>query len=609
MSEKDTSFEELFSEERLRRTSRILRNEVRTVQARDVVDWLDWFVTFDATLPLIMQEIFEGTYVPSPPSRFELAKSNGSFRVITALNMKDALIYRVICDEILERAMPHKVSGAFFSRRHSQTPVGKTLTIRDDPYLKFFDIWLRYQQYRTHTMLNEPYEILVVMDITNYFDSIQHNLLIEYLASYGVPRKALGLMGRLLEHLKPLSGHSASPSVGLPTDEFDCSRELAHVFLFEHDRRMVEMFGEDSFARWMDDQNVGARTLTEARRIIYHFTQSLRDQRLTLNAGKTKFLTPKEVNIHFQLEPNRMLDDWDQHFKKVAKQNQSAAQSTLIKLWEDISSGSNADKGYWSKVLKRVYAMAVKADVDVLEPRALTDLIHFPELDERIFSYFSRRNRIGPLLDLFKSYCSTGENLYESTEIRFFESLLWLDPSDKEGYDILDFSEQFTHGEVQGQTSKSMGVASAILVIYWLAAKDPHLSDLYDSRELRRLPKEVARAWLACTVAWNPENLTSLRGKLLGHPSDDIVRLANFLESLLHGKIHSLGNYKKQRNRWPLPGNYYDARSWLVLDLASQSGSQNLRQTIIGDYKVFSKRLWTTPERRLASRISTHIKQ
>lgn len=609
MSEKDASFEELFSEDRLRRTSRILRKEVRTVLARDVVDWLDWFVTLDETLPLIMLEILEGTYVPSPPSRFELAKSNGSFRVMTALNMKDAIVYRIICDEVLERAMPHKVPGAFFSRRHSQTPVGKTLTIRDDPYLKFFAIWLRYHQYRIHTMLNEPYEILVVMDITNYFDSIQHSLLIEYLASYGIPRKALGLLGRLLEHLKPLSGHSASPSVGLPTDEFDCSRELAHVFLFEHDSRMVEMVGEDNFARWMDDQNVGAQTLTEARRIIYRFTQSLRDQRLTLNAGKTKFLTPKEVNIHFQLESNRKLDHWDRHFKNVTKQNKSTAQAALIELWEDISTGPSIDKGYWSKVLKRVYALAVKADIDLLESRALSDLIHFPELDERIFSYFGRRNRGDQLLDLFKSYCDTGENLYESTEAMFFESLLWLDPSDNEGFGILDFTERFTHGAVQGQTSKTMGMASAILVIYWLSAKNPHLGDLYSSHELRRLPKEVARAWLACSMAWNPANFTFLSGKLLGHPSDDVVRLANFLESLLHGTIHSLGSYKKQRHRWPLPGNYYDPRSWLVLDLASQSNNPQLRHTIIGDYKVFSKRLWTTPERRIASRISAHIAQ
>lgn len=589
MSENAPSFEELFSEDRLRRTSRTLRQEVRTVQARDVVDWLDWFVTLDDTLPLILQEILDGTYVPSPPSRFELAKSNGSFRVMTALNMKDAIVYRLICDEILERAIPRKVPGVFFSRRHSQTPVGKTLTIRDDPYLKFFAIWLRYHQYRTHTMLNEPYEILVVMDITNYFDSIQHSLLIEYLASYGIPRKALGLLGRLLEHLKPRSGHSASPSVGLPTDEFDCSRELAHVFLFEHDDRVVKLFGEDNFARWMDDQNVGARTLTEARRIIYRFTQSLREQRLTLNAGKTRFLTPEEVNVHFQLEPNRKLDYWDQRFKSVNEQNKLKAQAALIELWEAISTGPSVQKGYWSKVLKRVYAMAVKADIDVLESRALRDLIHFPELDERIFSYFSRRNRGSQLLDLFKSYCDSGENLYESTEATFFESLLWLDPSDKEGSEVLGFSERFTHGRIQGQTAKPMGLASAILVIYWLSIKNPHLDDLYSSHELRGLPKEVARAWLACSAAWNPANLTSLKGKLLGHPSDDVVRLANFLESLLHGAVHSLGNYKKQRHRWPLPGKYYDPRSWLVLDLASQGDNQQLHQTIAADYKVFSK--------------------
>lgn len=98
---------------------------------------------------------------------------------MTVPNIRDALVYRLICDEALAVATPSKVPGAFFSRRHKTTPVGKTFDLEDDPYLRFFDVWLRYQEYRTRTMLNEPYEILVVTDITNYFDLISHELLEE----------------------------------------------------------------------------------------------------------------------------------------------------------------------------------------------------------------------------------------------------------------------------------------------------------------------------------------------------------------------------------------------------------------------------------------------
>lgn len=133
--------------------------------------------------------------------RYELVKSRGSYRLMTIPNFRDALVYRLISDSALELALPSKVAGAFFSRRHEETPVGKTLCPDDDPYLKFYEVWLRYQEYRTRTMLNQPYEVLVVADIANYFDSISHELLMEYLSPLGLPRKATALLGRILEAL------------------------------------------------------------------------------------------------------------------------------------------------------------------------------------------------------------------------------------------------------------------------------------------------------------------------------------------------------------------------------------------------------------------------
>src|SRR5271155_1983803 len=124
-----TPLEELFEPARLRKTASSIRKEIRLIRARDAFDWIDWFVSIESTLPELSEEIVLGRYVPSPPTRYELAKSHGAFRVITALNMRDAIVYRHICDEALERAIPSKVPGAFFSRRHAATPVGNTLTV------------------------------------------------------------------------------------------------------------------------------------------------------------------------------------------------------------------------------------------------------------------------------------------------------------------------------------------------------------------------------------------------------------------------------------------------------------------------------------------------
>ena len=168
----ERAFVRMFGVERLRRTAMALRNEVREVRARDVIDWGDWFFDLDRSLPVLRQEVLDGVLAPSPPTRFEFPKSKGSYRTITVPNMRDVLVYRHIADVVLHRALSRKVKGAFFSRRHTLTPVGDTFNLEPDPYHRFFQIWLTYNSYRSKTLVNGPHEVVVVTDISNYFDSI-----------------------------------------------------------------------------------------------------------------------------------------------------------------------------------------------------------------------------------------------------------------------------------------------------------------------------------------------------------------------------------------------------------------------------------------------------
>jgi len=206
----------------------------------------------------------------------------------------------------------------------------------------------------------------------------------------GIPRKAMALLGRLLEMLKPTAGHSPNPRVGLPVDELDCSRQLAHVFLFEHDKVITSQLdsGEDRYVRWMDDQNIGAASMTEARKIINDLTRSLQTQRLTLNSGKTKFLTPDKVLVHFHLEVNEELTNWYDKYKKTFSIHKVAARKELKKIWE--SALVHEDIGNWDKVLKRFYAYVVPCNASFLDKRAIQDLIENPGIAARIFDSFAK---------------------------------------------------------------------------------------------------------------------------------------------------------------------------------------------------------------------------
>ncbi len=601
----EEAFIKLVSLSNLRKAWNSVRTEMRHCKMRDAVDWLDWAVTVEAGLGRLRSELLAGEYYPLTPVRYELAKSRGAFRVMTLPNLQDAIVYHLICDRALELATPMKVAGAYFSRRHGATPIGRTIGQLDDPSSSFWSVWLRYQQYRTHTMLNNVYTVLVVSDISNYFDSISHELLMEYLSPLGLPRKAVGILGRLLEVLKPTAGHSPNPRIGIPVDECDCSRALAHIFLFEHDRRMVERFGENNYVRWMDDQNIGCQNETEARRAVNELNRSLGCQRLTLNSGKTLFLTPDEVVTHFQLDANRALDGWEGAHKN--RPNTEAARESLAAIWDGTCASESYNRGCWDKIVKRFYACAAKASSDLLDGRMYEDMIAYPHLAERIFESLARRNKGRELLALFSQYCHAEESLYESTEAMFFDCCLLADVAPLLEAKLRSTAELFSQGRVGGQSLRPFGKAAAVLCLYWFNFPGEKFAVLFSSEEAPRLPSILARAWLAVTAARDAGSLPTVQRKLVGHPSDDVARLSRFISELQDGQVDSIGNYRNLRPRWPLPGMFYDARTWLRLELLTRSGSKKLRGIARADIGTFEKYATTRQEKRVLARVRKRL--
>jgi hypothetical protein len=591
----------MFSVARLSKTAANLRREVRDIRSRDIVDWADWFVALDRVLPILRTQIIEGTYAPSPPTRYELPKTKGSFRLITVPNIRDVVVYRHVADVALSRALPSKVKGAYFSRRHTPTPIGQTFNLDpSDPYHKFFTIWLTYNAYRSRTLLASPHDMVVVTDISNYFDSIQHDLLLEYMAPLGLPRKTVGLLGRLLEAFKPQAGHSPNPRVGLAQDELDCSRELAHVFLFEHDRRITQAVGEDKYVRWLDDQNIGVGSATAARQTINRLTRSLASQRLTLNAGKTRFLDPDQVVIHFQLTANKSLEAWNKTFWPVGSENVESARKDLRSRWGAIVNSEVAGMGHWDKILKRIYAYAVQVGIPDLEDRALADLIEYPDLDERIFHYFARRNRPRALLELFKAYTGAKENLFEATDAAFFDAALRMVPTGKDASSLKALA--YAYARRSGR-ERPLARSAAIVLLYWMGATASQLANLYSREEAPALPKEVARAWLACAAARDPDSLLRIQGYLLGHPGDDVARFARFLTDLFDGALAVPFVPTGARPRWPQRGYYFDTRAWLMLELAARSPNTAVSGQARKLLPRFAATVQILPERRVLQRV------
>jgi hypothetical protein len=112
---------------------------------------------------------------------------------------------------------------------------------------------------------------------------------------------------------------------------------------------------------------------------------------------------------------------------------------------------------------------------------------------------------------------------------------------------------------------------------------------------------------MVCAAVLKPRQLPEVQARLFGHQSDDVARLSRFLTELLVGNITSLGDYKSLKSRWPLPGKYYDARSWLAVELASRCPNPQIRARMRSEYAAVASYARSPQERRVARRIKGRL--
>lgn len=574
---------------------------------RDPLDYVEFHLETRKRLWDIRSRVLNGRYEPNSPNRLEAAKGGGAYRVITIPVIEDLIVYRLLADEVYRLARKRENPNAFFSRKHGLTPVGEKVdAIDSEDYVRFFEVWKRYNQYRSRTLLSGLYDVLVIADIATYFDSIQHSLLIEYLMPLGMAREATGLLAKLLLALRPQAGFSPTPTVGIPLDEFDCSRQLAHVFLFDHDSRVVDRFGERNYVRWMDDQNIGARGYTEARQVVYELTSSLSDQRLTLNSGKTRFLSPSEVAEYFHLSSNNALDDLEERI--MTKQaNRATLVGELTALWAKATSLEG--KGNWDKILKRFYSLASMLRSPLLVGRTYEDLVRYPYLAKKIFEYFIARSAYVGLADLFDRYVATGECLYESVALAFFEVVLGSDPPGKARRKLRDLSRRVLTGDLLSELG-SYPKQSAALCLYWLGdGRSVRTMRVLLAREGHELPEGVARALLAGALCLDPDNASDTLSIAVRAGKSGIASIATLLSRLQSGQIGDVPGSKivHPRLSWALQREIYDARMWLRLELIAFGTSGGVADKLWRQVEILERANLSSAEERCLSRLKKRL--
>ena len=410
-----------------------VRKLLRKSSRRDITDYFEFDVDPDRWLKDLASDIERGTYEPATPSRFSLAKSMGFSRRMTMPRVRDLVVYRAIVNQVLRYAAKspgthiHFARSALSKHRYLAEAEGYGYVSGNS-----FEEWLKFDQYRRYLLLGNIYPYIVLTDITNYFDSILFDRAIDAAMKSRMNSATLGLLKFMLERLSIRDSYGESPRIGLPVDEFECSRTLAHIVLFEHDSRMLRRVGNNGYARWMDDQAFGVSSRAEGLRVLKSCGDSLARLHLTPNVSKSQILSLNEARQHFHFDMNDDLDGIEEHLKQG---NLKQARLDFASLWPRIRR-SEQHGGEYAKVLKRVYRVAARVGAKYLRPRARRDTLKYASLAIRIRDYFAATGTAGQYLEFAEEIWSTPVQVYADINQVLAEGFLRIEADRSEARSI-----------------------------------------------------------------------------------------------------------------------------------------------------------------------------
>lgn len=583
-----------------------VRRELRTATLRDVSDFLEYDIDPNVWINRLLKQIANGTYEPHAPSRFTVAKSNGFSRRMTMPAIPDVVLYRAIGAYLQNRLKAREHEHVYFERRDlAKATEHRAL------YESWMDYeshskrrkraWLHYSQYRKLLIFKRVFPYIVTTDITNFFDTVLHDKLAECFHSIAAPPRMIGLLFFLLERLSIREAFSDSPRVGLPVDEFDCSRQLAHLLLYAHDDRVVSQVGGGAYVRWMDDQIVGVQSRADGLNALARVGESLAQLHLTANAGKSRILSLSEARRHFHLDINSELDKIEVMVRDKRPTRDIAKQVRAV--WK--TAKTHEHKGEWDKILKRVYRYAALGQVRLFRRHAVRDLLAYPRLADRITDYIRLTGTATEFLAFAEKVWSDAEQVYPDVNAIMFERLLTLEPTPTEQKRVLSVAYEVLAGKwtAPGQ-SLCCDIAPLVILRYGTRQNARRLRT-FVRRQMDSQPYAAIRA---CAIVYSSYGSTeytevrSLAAQMFRNPLAETVRMIDRIRNF--SEVPSSYRQRIHTNFDPVAGRpYLDMRMIVAARLLRLNATTGVTKWLAAEKGKLSKAHLSAFDRKLLRRL------
>lgn len=191
--------------------------------------------------------------------------------------------------DVADRVAYQAAVASFASRVDSQTP-DEVFSARLSTNPRYFlkhgtKQWAAWRDY-VRGQVERGDEWLVETDLTAYFDTIPHRLLVAEVESFNADPAVVAAINDMLRAWVLVPGY------GLPQGG-NASRFLANLYLLPVDRVMLASGWK--YSRFLDDVRIAAPTKSDAIRAIRQFQKECRVRGLIVSSGKTRLLHGTEA--------------------------------------------------------------------------------------------------------------------------------------------------------------------------------------------------------------------------------------------------------------------------------------------------------------------------
>lgn len=358
---------------------KIVKDQLRSQDLKDLYDHYDFNYNIEDRAEAIKNDIINGTYKVSQPLIYRIEKKFGVCRHLVIPQPIDALVLQILVEHVAEEVLKNQPSqNAFYSRDKHNVSSPHTI---EEYGLSWRQQWKQLQK-KIYNFQKEN-SLIVVTDLSNYYDSIDINELRKVFTSYSkIDEVLIDLLFRVLEEISWKPDYLPYSKRGLPTSNMEGIRLLAHSFLFEVDDILMQK-SNNSFTRWMDDIVIGMDTKKEAIETISSISDVLKSRGLALNLSKTNIYDETEGYYHFQIEENRYIDSIERvdsdnlGYKQVCKDLHRKFKAHL----------KDRKPKYWDKIAKRYITTYGRLRVNTLLNILSDTYVDFPELRNNLIYY------------------------------------------------------------------------------------------------------------------------------------------------------------------------------------------------------------------------------